>query len=149
MKIFNRKTEQSSNDYYEAYKVELATEAEENKLFSLNNFLKLEIIAVAVGFIMMNQNSLTSEFKKFTDGNDILPVSMQYAGLDKELVITQEDNKNLEKISIREDDTVLTNTLDQEAFVNNTDIQLLLELLKSKMKDKQESPSNRIIISQN
>jgi len=148
MKLFNRKTEQTSNDYYEAYKVELGAKAEENKIFSLNNFLKLEILAVAVGFIMLNQNSLTSEFKKFTDGNDALPVSMQYASLDKDLVVTQEDT-NLKKIEIREDDTVLANTLDEEAFVNNTDIQLLLELLQSKMKEKQELSPNRIIISQN
>jgi len=148
MNIFNKKIEQTSNDYYEAYKVELGAEAEKNKIFSLNNFLKLEILAVAVGFIMLNQNSLTSEFKKFTAGNDILPVSMQYASLDKDLVVTQEDT-NLKKIEIREDDVVVTNTLDEEAFVDNMDIQLLLELLKNKMKEKEESSSNRIIISQN
>jgi len=150
MKIFNNKVEQTSNDYYDAYKAELGLGMEDNKFLTLKNFLKLEVLVVAVGFIMMNQNSLTSEFKKFTSGNDSLPVSMQYAALDEELVVTQEDDVNLEKISIREDDTVETNTLDEEAFVNNTDIKLLLELLKTKMKEKEESTSsNRIIISQN
>ena len=150
MRLFNKNIEQTSNDYYEAYKAELVMEEEENKLFSLNNLLKLEILAVAVGFIMLNQNSLTSEFKKFTSNKDSLPVSMQYAALDKELVVTQEDDTDIDTIAIREDDTAVTNTLDKEAFVDNTDIKLLLELLKSKMKEKEESTSSdRIIISQN
>ena len=150
MRIFNNKKEQTSNDYYEAYKAEIGVLEEENKFFSLNNFLKLEILAVAVGFIMMNQNSLTSEFKKFTSANNSLPVSMQYAALDEELVVTQEDDTKVDEIAIREDDTVVTNTLDEEVLVDNTDIQVLIELLQTEMKDTTKSTSsNRIIISQN
>ena len=150
MKLFNNKEEQTSNDYYEAYKAELGIGVEENRLFSLNNFLKLEILAVAVGFIMLNQNSLTSEFKKmYTADNNSLPVSMQSAGLDEELVVTLDDDKNLEKIAIREDTIVTEETSDKEALVDNGDLKLLIELLKTEMKEnEQAAAANRIIISQ-
>jgi len=142
MKLFNNKEEQTSNDYYEAYKAELGIGVEE--------FLKLEILAVAVGFIMLNQNSLTSEFKKmYTADNNSLPVSMQSAGLDEELVVTLDDDKNLEKIAIREDTIVTEETSDKEALVDNGDLKLLIELLKTEMKEnEQAAAANRIIISQ-
>jgi len=146
--IFNKNIEQTSNDYYEAYKAELVLDEEENKLFSLNNFLKLEILAVAVGFFMMNQQTLTSEYQQFIAGKEMLPVSEQYANLDKELIVTQEDDVP-EKVAIREDDVVVGKT-DKEALVDNSDLQLLIELLKSEMKEnEQTSSNNRIIISQN
>jgi hypothetical protein len=150
MKLFNNKEEQTSNDYYEAYKAELGIGVEENRLFSLNNFLKLEILAVAVGFIMLNQNSLTSEFKKmYTAENNSLPVSMQSASLDEELVVTLEDDENLNKIAIREDTIVTEETEDKEALVDNGDLKLLIELLKTEIKEnEQAAAANRIIISQ-
>ena len=147
--IFNKNIEQTSNDYYEAYKAELVLEEEENKLFSLNNFLKLEILAVAVGLFMMNQQTLTSQFQEVAAGKNILPVSEQYANLDKELVVTQEDDV-LAKVAIREEDVAAVTTSEKEALVDNSDLQLLIELLKSEMKEsEQTSSNNRIIISQN
>jgi len=147
MKIFNNK-EQTSNDYYEAYKAEIGAKREEKKIFSLNNFLKLEILAVAAGFFMMNQQTLTSEYQQLMAGNDNLPVSEQYANLDKELVVTQEDEIT-EKVAIREDVVAMEKT-DKEMLVDNSDLKLLIELLKSEMKEsEQTSSSNRIIISQN
>ena len=146
--IFNKNIEQTSNDYYEAYKAELVLEEEENKLFSLNNFLKLEILAVAVGFFMMNQQILTSQFQEAAAGKNMLPVSEQYANLDKELIVTQEDDIPA-KVAIRED-VVTADKIDKETLVDNSDIQLLIELLKSEMKEnEQTSSNNRIIISQN
>jgi len=147
MKIFNNKEEQTSNDYYEAYKAEIGIGVEENKLFSLNNFLKLEILAVAVGFFMLNYQTISSEFQQIIAGNDILPVSEQYANLDKELVVTQEDDVP-EKVAIRED-VVAVDKIDKDSLVDNGDLQLLIELLKSEMKENEKSVSdNRIIISQ-
>ena len=149
MIIFNKNIEQTSDDYYEAYKAELGLEREENKLFSLNNFLKLEILAVAIGFIVLNQQTLTSKFEQVRSGKDMLPVSEQYANLDKELVVTQEDDFP-SKVAIREDDVVEVTNSDKEALVDNSDLQLLIELLKSEMKEnEQSSENNRIIISQN
>ena len=148
MKIFNNKKEQTSNDYYDAYKAEISSEREEKKFFSLNNFLKLEILAVAAGFFMMNQQTLTSEYQQLMAGNENLPVSEQYANLDKELVVTQED-EIAEKVAIRED-VVAVDKTDKEMLVDNSDLKLLIELLKSEMKDsEQTSSNNRIIISQN
>jgi len=148
MIIFNNnKEEQTSNDYYEAYKAEIGIGVEENKLFSLNNFLKLEILAVAVGFFMLNYQTISSEFQQIIAGNDMLPVSEQYANLDKELVVTQEDDVP-EKVAIRED-VVAVDKIDKESLVDNGDLQLLIELLKSEMKENEKSVSdNRIIISQ-
>jgi len=147
MIIFNKNIEQTSNDYYEAYKAELVIEEKENKLFSLNNFLKLEILAVAIGFIILNQQTLTSKIEHVAGGKDMLPVSEQYANLDKELVVTQEDDAS-EKVAIREDEVAVEKT-DKEAFVDNSDLQLLIELLKSEMKESEKAASdNRIIISQ-
>jgi len=73
MKIFNNKNEQTSNDYYEAYKAEIGAVAEENRFFSLNNFLKLEILAVAAGFFMLNQQTLMTEYQQLMVGKDMLP----------------------------------------------------------------------------
>jgi len=144
MKLFNKQKEKTSNDYYEAYKAELGInkEVEENRFFSLNNFLKLELVAVAIGFITLNQESLISELKKMHIANsNNLPVSMQYASLDEDLVVTQEDSQKLEKIEIREDDVVADDVLDDEIFVNNRDIQVLLELLKTEIQDSSDIES--------
>ena len=148
MIIFNNnKEEQTSNDYYEAYKAEIGIGVEENKLFSLNNFLKLEILAVAVGFFMLNYQTISSEFQQIVAGKEMLPVSEQYVNLDKELVVTQEDDVP-EKVAIRED-VVAVDKIDKENLVDNGDLQLLIELLKSEMKENEKSVSdNRIIISQ-
>jgi len=149
MKLFNTKKEQTSNDYYEAYKAEIGAAKEEKKFFSLNNFLKLEILAVAAGFLMMNQQSLTSEYKQLMAGDDSLPVSEQYANLDKELVVTQEEDDIPVQVAIRED-VVMEDSADKDALVDNSDLKLLIELLKSEMKESEKATSNnRIIISQN
>jgi len=149
MTIFNKKKEQTSNDYYEAYKVELGAAVEEKNFFSLNNFLKLEILAVAVGFFMINQQTLTLEYQQLMAGNDSLPVSQQYADFDSELVVTQEDDVPV-KVAIREDDVVAVSKSDKEELVDNSDLKLLIELLKSEMKESEQTASNnRIIISQN
>ena len=155
MKIFNNQKEQISNDYYEAYKAEIGVkergiEAEKSSLFTLNNFLKLEILAVAIGFIVLNQNSLTSKYKKmYTAENNSLPVSMQSASLDEELVVTLEDDETPEKIAIREENVATAESSDKETLVDNRDLKLLIELLKNEMKENEETiAANRIIISQ-
>jgi hypothetical protein len=154
MKIFKKKKVQTSNDYYEAYKAELSgnSKVEQNRFFSLNKVLKLELLVVALGLFIMNQNNFSLELKKmYVAGNDILPVSMQSASLDRDLIVEKEDIY-LEKIKIREDDQndILTKkVLDAELYVESSDIKLLIELLKSEMREKRESASaNRIIISQ-
>jgi hypothetical protein len=150
MKIFKRKTIETSNDYYEAYKAELSGKVEKNKFFSFSNIFKLEILVVALGLFIMNQNNLSLELKEiYVAGNDILPVSMQYESLDSSLVVGRED-RSLEKLKIREDNDILTaKILDEELYVENVDIKLLIELLKFEMKEKRESVSaNRIVISQ-
>jgi len=156
MKIFNNQKEQIGNDYYEAYKAEIGVkergiEPEKNSLFTLNNFLKLEILAVAIGFIVLNQNSLTSKYKTiYTAENNSLPVSMQSASLDdEELVVTLEDDERPEKIAIREENVVKEERSEKEALVDNGDLKLLIELLKNEMKENEQSAAaNRIIISQ-
>jgi len=142
MRLFRK--EKISNDYYEAYKVELGInkEVEENKFFSLDNFLKLELIAVAIGFIILNQDSILLKLKKiYTADSSNLPISRQYASLDEELVVREESSLNLEKIEIREDDIVADDISDDEIFVNNRDIQLLLELLKTEIQDTSDIES--------
>jgi len=77
----------------------------------------------------------------------MLPVSEQYASLDKELVVTQEDDAPV-NVAIRED-VVAVDKRDKETLVDNGDLQLLIELLKSEMKESEQTASdNRIIISQ-
>ena len=155
MKIFKKKTAQTSNEYYEAYKAELSGKVETKSFFSLNNILKLEILVVAIGFVMMNQNNLTIELKKmYVAENDVLPVSMQYASLESDLIVELEDTP-LKEINIREadnNDMIRTNILDiaeEEAYVENGDIKVLIELLKAEMSNKKASTTaNRIIISQ-
>jgi len=144
MKLFNKQKEKTSNDYYEAYKAELGInkEVEENRFFSLNNFLKLELVAVAIGFIIINQDSIILELKKIhTAESSNLPISMQYASLDEDLVVTEESSPNLEKIEIREDNIIADDVLDDEVFVNNRDIQVLLELLKTEIQDSSDIES--------
>jgi len=149
MKIFKKNTVETSNDYYEAYKAELNGKVEKKSFFSLSNLLKLEVLIVAVGFFILNQNSLSLELKKmYVAENNILPVSMQK---DNDLVVSLEDT-HVEKITIREDtqnEMLTTKVLNEEAFVNNRDIKLLIELLQSEMEEKEESSAtNRVIISQ-
>jgi len=157
MTIFNNQKEPISNDFYEAYKEEIGAkkrgiEREKNRFFTLNNFLKLEIVAVAVGFFLLNQESLTSEFKKISmASDDSLPVSIQQnSALDKELVVTEEeDDATLDKIAISEERMVEEQRLDKEALAENEDLKLLIELLKVEMKEKEEaSAANRLVISQ-
>ena len=147
MKIFKKKTVQTSNEYYEAYKAELSGRVEKSKFFSLNNFLKLEILVVAAGFFIMSQNDLSLEFKNmYVAGNDILPISMQTENLDSDLVVKLAEVP-LEKITIRED--IATNKLDEKTYVENEDIKLLIQLLEYEMQEKQESVlANRIVLSQ-
>jgi len=145
MKIFKKKTVQTSNDYYEAYKAELNGEIEKKSFLSLSNVIKLEVLVIAVGLFILNQNSLSLELKKkYVVENNVLPVSIQQNSQDNDLVV--------EKITIREDsqnDMLTTKVLNEEAFVNNSDIKLLIELLQSEMKEKRKSTSsNRIVISQ-
>jgi len=152
MKIFKKKTVQTSNDYYEAYKAELNREIEKKSFFSLSNVLKLEVLVIAVGLFILNQNSLSLELKKiYVAENSVLPVSMQQDSLDNDLVVELEDTY-VEKITIREDtqnDMLRKKVLNEEAFVSNSDIKLLIELLKSEMEEKRKSTSsNRVIISQ-
>ena len=147
MKIFKQKKTETSNDYYEAYKAELGGRVEKNKFFSFANILKLEIIVIAFGLFIMNQNDLSLELKKmYVAGNNVLPVSMQTESLDSDLVVQLED-VSLEKITIRED--ISTNKLEKETYVENADIKLLLQLLEYEMQEKQESVvANRIVLSQ-
>lgn len=158
MTIFSRKKEPISNDFYEAYKEEIGikdrreVEREKNRFLTLNNILKLEIVAVAIGFFILNQESLTSEFKKISmASDDSLPVSIQqeYTALDKELVVTEEeDEANFDKIAISEE-PVAKEPSEKEAIVDNEDLKLLIELLKAEMKANEEAAAaNRIIISQ-
>jgi len=155
MTLFNNQKEPISNDFYEAYKEEIGAkkrgvEREKNRFFTLNNFLKLEIVAVAVGFFFLNQESLLTEFKKISMASDnSLPVSIQKETFDKELVVTEEeDDANLDKIAISEE-RMVEERLDKEELVNNEDLKLLIELLKVEMKEKEESlAANRLIISQ-
>ena len=147
MKIFKQKKTETSNDYYEAYKAELGGTVEKNKFFSFSNILKLEIIVIAFGLFIMNQNDLSLELKKmYVAENNVLPVSMQTESLDSDLVVQLED-VSLEKITIRED--ISTNKLEKETYVENADIKLLIQLLEYEMQEKQESVvANRIVLSQ-
>jgi len=152
MKIFKKKTVQTSNDYYEAYKAELNGKVEKNRFFSLAKVIKLEVLVVALGLFVMNQNGFSLELKKmYVAGNDILPVSMQHDSRDNDLVVELEDT-SVEKITIREDnqnDMLTKKILDAELYVENSDIKLLIELLQSEMEEKRKLASNnRIIISQ-
>lgn len=154
MKIFKKKTAQTSNDYYEAYKAELSgnSKVEKNRFFSLSKVFKLEVFVLALGLFIMNQNDLSLELKKmYVAGNDILPVSMQSTSLDNDLVVELEDTY-VEAINIREDnenDMLTEKVLDAETYVENEDIKLLIELLQTEMQEKRESDSaNRIVISQ-
>jgi len=154
MKIFKKKTAQTSNDYYEAYKAELSgtVQIEKSNFFSLSKLFKLEVLVVALGLFVLNQNGFSVELKKmYVTGNDILPVSMQHDSRDNDLVVELEDT-HVEKITIREDnqnDMLTEKILDTELYVENDDIKLLIELLQTEMKEKRDSDSaNRVIISQ-
>ena len=154
MKIFKKKTAQTSNDYYEAYKEELSgtVQIEKSNFFSLSKLFKLEVLVVALGLFVLNQNGFSVELKKmYVTGNDILPVSMQHDSRDNDLVVELEDT-HVEKITIREDnqnDMLTEKILDTELYVENDDIKLLIELLQTEMKEKRDSDSaNRVIISQ-
>jgi hypothetical protein len=154
MKIFKKKTVQTSNDYYEAYKAELSGngKVEKNRFFSLSKVFKLEVLVVALGLFVMNQNGFSIELKKmYVAGNQVLPVSMQNDSLDNNLIVELEDTY-VEKITIREDtqnDILTERVLDKELYVENDDIKLLIELLQSEMEEKRKLVSaNRIVISQ-
>ncbi len=152
MKIFKKKTAQTSNDYYEAYKAELSanSKVEKNRFFSLSKVFKFEVLVLALGLFILNQNGLSLELKKmYVAGNDILPVSMQSASLDNDLVVKLEDTY-VETIKIREENDMLTEKiLDEELYVENDDIKLLIELLQAEMEEKRKLLSaNRVIISQ-
>ena len=156
MSIFKKNTVETSNDVYEAYKAELSGDVERKSFFSLANIIKLEVVVVALGLFFMNQNHLSLELTSVNVAkNEVLPVSVQIASLDKDLVVTQEEETApFEKVKIREEnqnELVATNVVDKKTYLENEDMKLLIELLQSEVEEKVKSEvksTNRLIISQ-
>jgi len=154
MNIFKRNKIKTSNDYYEAYKSEIGRKVEKKGVFTFSNILKVEIAAFAIGLFIMNQNNISLNFKtEYITGNNSLPVSIQSYGNDDNLVVTLEEEKTFPKLEIREEtlDDMINSDLSMDAvYAENEEMKLLIESLKSEIKQKSVLlSSNRIIISQN
>ena len=57
MNIFRKKSNDTSNDYYNAYKAELGRAEEKKGFFSLNTIIKLETAVITAGLIFMGYNN--------------------------------------------------------------------------------------------
>ncbi len=147
MKIFKKKTVETSNDLYEAYKAEISGQTEKKSFFSLNNVLKLEVLLLTVGFLVLDQNNLSLELNKMgLAKNETLPVSVQCATLEKDLIVQPEDTHQ-EEVQIREE--ISMDIADETTYVGNSDIKLLIELLEAEVKaNKEKMLRKRIILSQ-
>ena len=155
MSFFKKAKTQTSNDYYDAYKAEaLGIKSERKGLFSLNNIIKMEFVALTAGLLFMGNNHFFENISIKLDKNSfisksLLPTSSNFDSEDTELMVQLEQH-DAEPIEIKEESSMgILTTLSQKSGYNSEDLNLIIELIKSQVDTSIETvKEDSIIISQ-
>jgi len=162
MNIFRKKNNDTSNDYYNAYKEELGIVEEKDGFFSLNTIIKIETAIITAGLIFMGYNNFFSDFyKNFSlefnknafSSQSIVPVNYQSDNTDSELIkqLKETELDNIADIKIKEENKNVNNVqiLAQKLNIDSDELSLIVEVIKSEMSPKIISKQeDKIIIGQ-
>ncbi len=163
MNIFRRETNDTSNDYYNAYKAELGIVEKKEGFFSLSTIIKLETIVITAGLLFMGYNNFFSDFSKNFSlefnknafiSESILPVSYQFDNEDSELIMQLQESETdtIAPVKIKEEKPNIHNNvqmLAKKLDINFADLSLIVEIIKSEMSPKTTSiQEDKIIIGQ-
>jgi len=163
MNIFRKKSNDTSNDYYNAYKAELGRAEEKKGFFSLNTIIKLETAVITAGLIFMGYNNFFTDLSKNFSlefnknafiSQSMLPKSYQFENTDSELILQLEESETdtitpvkikEEKLDVHRNVQMLAKNLDMDF----ADLSLIVEIIKSEMTTKSTSnQEDKIIIGQ-
>jgi hypothetical protein len=163
MNIFRKESNDTSNDYYNAYKAELGRVEEKKGFFSLNTIIKMETAIITAGLIFMGYNNFFTDLSKNFSlefnknafiSQSILPKSYQFDNSDSELIIQLEESETdtLTPVKIKEERLNIQNNVQMLAKnldMDFADLSLIVEIIKSEMSPKITSKQeDKIIIGQ-
>jgi len=163
MNLFRKKSNDISNDYYNAYKAELGRVEKKKGFFSLNTIIKMETVVITAGLIFMGYNNFFTDLSKnFTIefnknafiSQSILPATHQFESRDSELILQLQESETdtIAPVEIKEENLnvhgniqMLAKNLDMDF----ADLSLIVEIIKSEMSPKITSKQeDKIIIGQ-
>jgi len=163
MNIFRKKSNDTSNDYYNAYKAELGRVEKREGFFSLNTIIKMETAVITAGLIFMGYNNFFSDLSKnFTIefnknafiSQSILPASYQFESRDSELILQLQESEidTIAPVEIKEENSNIHGNIQMLAKnldMDSADLSLIVEIIKSEMSSKITSKQeDKIIIGQ-
>jgi len=160
MSIFKKRDlNQTSDDYYNAYKAGLEKREESGSFYSLNNIIKFEFFTLVAGLVFMSYNNFFTNFSielvnNFSMSNNMLSKS--------NTVNHNSDSVLIEQLKLAEVDTITPVEIKQEGVVkeqvailskklniNSTDMTLLVEIIKSQLTNStQVIEEDKVILSQ-
>jgi len=163
MNIFRKKSNDTSNDYYNAYKAELGAVEEKKKFLSLSTIIKVETAIITAGLLFMGYNNFFSDFSKNFSlefnknafmSKSILPVSYQFDNADSELIIQLKESEadTIVPVKIKEEKQNIPNSvqmLAKKLDMDFYDLSLIVEIIKSEMNPKNTpKQEDKILIGQ-
>ena len=163
MNIFRKKSNDTSNDYYNAYKAELGRVEKREGFFSLNTIINMETAVITAGLIFMGYNNFFSDLSKnFTIefnknafiSQSILPASYQFESRDSELILQLQESEidTIAPVEIKEENSNIHGNIQMLAKnldMDSADLSLIVEIIKSEMSSKITSKQeDKIIIGQ-
>ncbi len=163
MNIFRKKSNDTSNDYYNAYKAELGRVEKKEGFFSLNTIIKLETAVITAGLIFMGYNNFFTDLSKNFSlefnknafiSQSVLSESYQFDNSDSELMLQLEESETdtLTPVKIKEERLNVQNNVQMLAKnldMDFADLSLIVEIIKSEMTTKNSTTQeDKIIIGQ-
>ena len=161
MSIFKKRDlNQTSDDYYNAYKADLEKREESGSFYSLNNIIKFEFFTLVAGLIFMSYNNFFTNFSiefqnNFSTSNIMLSKNTVLNHNDSDSLLVEQlklaEVDTLTPIEIKQDDTVEQHVaiLSKKLNINSTDMTLLVEIIKSQLTQPSKAiEEDKIIISQ-
>ena len=164
MNIFRKKSNDTSNDYYNAYKAELGRVEEKKGFFSLNTIIKMETAVITAGLIFMGYNNFFTDLSKYFSlefnknafiSQSTLSSTHPLNSMDSELIIQLQESETDTIIPVKikeEKQNVYSNDvkiLAKKLDMNFDELSLIVEVIKSEMSPKITSKhEDKIIIGQ-
>jgi len=163
MNIFRKNSNDTSNDYYNAYKAELGAVEEKKGFLSLSTIIKVETAIITAGILFMGYNNFFSDFSnKFSlefnknafISQSILPVSYQFDNADSELIIQLQESEadTITPVKIKEEEQNIHNNvkmLAKNLDIDFSELSLIVEIIKSEMNPKiTPKQEDKILIGQ-
>jgi len=163
MNIFRKKSNDTSNDYYNAYKAELGAVEEKKSFLSLSTIIKVETAIITAGLLFMGYNNFFSDFSKNFSlefnknafmSKSILPVSYQFDNEDSELIMQLKESEadTIAPVKIKEEKQNIHNSvqiLAKKLDIDFYDLSLIVEIIKSEMNPKiTPKKEDKILIGQ-